>query len=101
MNFLEEQARRLALRDEEARQGAKKFEKENKVRVKQKKLLTRWSPGTIVMDKRLKQQYIYCGNVFEDGKEVYLLEARDSWGRNIRFSRPPDKAIVKLNRGPV
>jgi|10_taG_2_1085330.scaffolds.fasta_scaffold75101_4 hypothetical protein len=102
MNFLEEQARRVALRDEKAREAAAQFAKENKARTKARKLLTRWEPGITVRDKRQRQTYKYLGNVVEEGKTLYLLEAGDDFGYPpIRFSREPHKDIVRLNRGPV
>lgn len=101
MNFLEEQERRLALRKKEEEKASKAFRREGNKRKKQEKLLTRWTPGVTVRNKKTGQTYEYRGLVYDyySKKQVYLLRVRDGWGQTIQFTQPVSDQMVKVLYG--
>ena len=100
-DFLQEQDRRLALKRKEEEKASKAFRAEGNKRKKQEKLLTRWTIGVKVRDKKTHQVYEYRGLVYDyySKKQVYLLRVRDSWGQTIQFTQPVSDQMAKVLYG--
>ena len=96
MNYEQEQARRLKLRQMQQQAGAERYQKQAKALQKAERLLTRWAPGTEVRHKKTGHKFIYNGNVNENGEVRYLLTARCQWGYpNLTWSVEPSAEWVR------
>ena len=97
--FEQEAARRALERSERLQRQVKEsgYEKEGRRRREAIRLVSRWSEGIQVKDKRTSRRFIFMGNVVEEGVTRYKLKVTCPFGYpSICFSVLPDKEIVRV-----